>query len=88
MAMPTIVAFLDVLGFSNHTEQDLAGAQLLWRHQEFILRQKLEDRQLHPASTYADPSLAALADAHLVDSFKDFLRFSDSTFVDALVDLG
>mgnify|MGYP001134035982 CR=1 FL=1 len=79
--MPTIVAFLDVLGFSNYSEQDLAGAHLLLRHQEFILRQKLEDRQLHPASSYADPSLAALAEAHLVDSFKHFLPFSDSTFI-------
>mgnify|MGYP000851915083 CR=1 FL=1 len=79
--MPTIVAFIDVLGFSNYTEQDLAGAQLLLRHQEFILRQKLEDGQLHPANSYADPSLAASAEAHLVDSFKHFLPFSDSTFI-------
>ncbi|HEV2247228.1 MAG TPA: hypothetical protein VGW37_11305 [Terriglobia bacterium] len=79
--MPTIVAFLDVLGFSNYTEQDLAGAQLLLRHQEFILRQKLEDGQLYPAAGYPDPDLARMAEAHLVDSFSHFLPFSDSIFI-------
>lgn len=79
--MPAIVAFIDVLGFSNYTEQDLSGAQLPLRHQEFILQQKLQHGQSKPASSYADPSQAALADAHLVDSFKHFLPFSDSTFI-------
>jgi hypothetical protein len=79
--MPTIVAFLDVLGFSSYTEEDLAGAHRLLRHQEFILRQKLDDGNSHPASSYTDPSLSNLADAHLIDSFRHFLPFSDSTFV-------
>src|SRR6266542_1501761 len=79
--MPAIVAFLDVLGFSNYTEQDLAGAQLLLRHQEFILRQKLQDGQLSPASIQVNTSVATLAEGHLVDSFKHFLPFSDSTFI-------
>lgn len=79
--MATIVAFLDVLGFSNYTEEDIAGALRLLGHQEFILRQKLQDAKLHPPSSYSDSSLAALAEAHLVDSFKHFLPFSDSTFI-------
>jgi hypothetical protein len=76
-----IVAYLDVLGFSVYSEKDLAGAQLLLRHQEFILQQKFQDGQNHPASSYTNPSLAALAEAHLVDSFKHFLPFSDSIFI-------
>jgi hypothetical protein len=79
--MPTIVAFLDVLGFSNYTDQDFAGALRLLRHQEFILQQKLQDGKLYPPSSYPDSSLAALAESHLVDSFKHFLPFSDSIFI-------
>ncbi len=79
--MPSIIAFIDVLGFSHYTEQDLSGALLLLRHQEFILQQKLQDGRLNPAAGYADPAQAALAEAHLVDSFKHFLPFSDSTFI-------
>jgi hypothetical protein len=77
----TIVAFLDVLGFSSYTEEDFYGALRLLGHQEFILRQKLEDGKLHPPESYADSSLAALAEAHLVGSFKHFLPFSDSIFI-------
>jgi hypothetical protein len=79
--MPSIVAFLDVLGFSNYTEEDFSGALRVLGHQELILRQKLQDGKMHPPSGYPDPSLAALAEAHLVDSFKWFLPFSDSVFV-------
>ena len=79
--MPIIVAFIDILGFSSYTEQDLVGAQLLLRHQESILRLKLDDGQSYPANSYADSSLAKLAEAHQVDSFKHFLPFSDSTFI-------
>ncbi len=79
--MPPIVAYLDVLGFSSYTEKDLYGAQLLLRHQEFILQTALQDGQSHPASSYTDPGLAAVAEAHLVDSFKHFLPFSDSIFI-------
>jgi hypothetical protein len=79
--MPAIVAYLDVLGFSGYTEQDLSGALRLLGHQEFILRQKLQDGKLHPPNSYSDSSLAALAEAHLVDSFKHFLPFSDSIFI-------
>src|SRR5437867_2383803 len=64
IVMAAIVAFLDVLGFSKYTEQDLSGAQLLLRHQEFILQQKLQDGRLNPASSYADSAQSAMADAH------------------------
>ena len=79
--MPSIVAYLDVLGFSSYTEEDFAGALRLLSHQELILRQKLQDGELHPPSSYPDASLAALAEAHLVSSFEHFLPFSDSLFI-------
>lgn len=79
--MPTIVAFLDVLGFSSHSESDLAGAIGVLLHQKTILEQKLSDGTHHPATSYNDPSLVVVANAHLVDSFLHFLPGSDSTFV-------
>lgn len=79
--MPTIVAFLDVLGFSDYTKKDTDGAVRLLGHQELILNLKLQDGRLYPASKYADASLAATAESHLVDSFKHFLPFSDSIFL-------
>ncbi len=79
--MANIVAYLDVLGFKAYTKDDFDGAVRLLGHQELILRQKIQDGQLHPPSVYADSSLAALAKAHLVDSFKYFLPFSDSLFI-------
>jgi len=79
--MPTIVAFLDVLGFSDYAKEDPDGAVRLLGHQEFILRLKIHDGKFYPPSKYPDPSLAATAEAHLVDSFKHFLPFSDSIFI-------
>ena len=79
--MPTIVAFLDVLGFSSYATQDPDGALRLLGHQELILRLKIQDGQFYPPSKYPDPSLAATAEAHLVDSFRHFLPFSDSIFI-------
>lgn len=79
--MATIVAFLDVLGFSNYTKEDTDGAVRLLGHQELILNLKLQDGKLYPASKYPDASLATTAESHLVDSFKHFLPFSDSIFL-------
>ena len=79
--MATIVAFLDVLGFSGYTKEDTDGAVRLLGHQELILNLKLQDGKLYPASKYSDASLAATAESHLVDSFKHFLPFSDSIFL-------
>jgi hypothetical protein len=79
--MPNIVVYLDILGFSNYTEQDLQSAMLLLHHQKIILGEKLRDGESHPASSYADMSCARLAESNLVDSFLYFLPFSDSIFV-------
>ena len=79
--MPTIVAYLDVLGFSSYTEMDLAGAISVLSHQRNILDQKLVDGRDWPAASYKDPGLARVASAHLVDSFLHLLPGSDSTFL-------
>ena len=79
--MPSIVAFLDILGFSAYTEADLNSAMMLLRDQQFILSHKLLDGKNYPAQSYPDPELGRIAESHLVDSFQHFLPFSDSTFV-------
>ena len=79
--MPIIVAYLDVLGFSGYTEQDLSGAIDVLRHQQWILEQKLDDGTHHPAKNYNDPDLARVTEAHLVDSFDHFFSGSDSHFL-------
>lgn len=76
--MPTIVAYLDVLGFSSYTERDLAGAIGLLKHQQFILDEKLADAGVYQA---AGQNITPIAQAHLVDSFLHFLPGSDSTFL-------
>ena len=79
--MPTIVAYLDALGYSNYTRDDLAGAVQLLSDQQWLLNQKISDGLHHPAQAHTDPTLAAFAAARQVDSFKLFLPFSDSTFI-------
>ena len=79
--MPSIVAYLDALGYSNHTREDLAGAVQLLSDQQRLLNQKISDRLHHPAQSHTDPTLAAFSAARQVDSFKLFLSFSDSTFI-------
>ena len=79
--MPTFVAFLDVLGFSSYTEEDLAAAIGVLRHQQFILGEKLTNQLAYPPGIQDDARLRQVAEAHLVNSFLHFLPCSDSTFV-------
>jgi hypothetical protein len=79
--MPSIVAYLDALGYSNYTREDLAGAVQLLSDQQRLLKQKISDGLHHPAQSHTDPTLAAFAAARHVDSFRLFLPFSDSTFI-------
>ena len=79
--MKAIVAYLDVLGFSVYSEKDLAGAQFLFVIRNSFFNRNSKTVKITRASSYTNPSLAALAEAHLVDSFKHFLPFSDSIFI-------
>jgi len=75
-----ICAFLDLLGFSNYTLTDTAGALNLLKDYRTILNQKVTDNKLHPAESYP-PELQKPVEKCLVDSFEYFLPFSDSIFI-------
>ena len=80
-----LIAFLDLLGFSEYTRSDLTAAMGLLENQRGVLDDKLQEARIHPAEVYNDRGLAALAQAHSVDSFHDLLPFSDSLFITSLV---
>jgi hypothetical protein len=78
--MNKIVAYLDILGFGNHTYTNVEEAlELLSDYQE-IIRQKIIDKKSHPLSDYPE-ELQELAKQNMVDSFEYFLPFSDSLFI-------
>jgi len=76
--MDAVFAYIDLLGFSEYTRNDLPGAaRLLDTHRE-TLANRLED-----ARTYATTRIvpAGIALDNLVTSFDHFLPFSDSIFI-------
>jgi len=78
--MEAIVAFLDVLGFSEYVTTDIAAAsELLGAHTTTLIR--LEDQLHHPPEKYSDPGSRELAHRHAVDSFLHFLPMSDSIVI-------
>jgi hypothetical protein len=79
--MTSLIAFIDVLGFASYTDEDLKAAQLLLRHQQYILKQKRDEEITHPAAAQPDPGQARLLENHHVDSFSSVLPFSDSLFI-------
>ena len=58
--MTSLIAFIDVLGFASYTDEDLKAAQLLLRHQQYILKQKRDEEITHPAAAQPDPGQARL----------------------------
>lgn len=74
--MPNIVAFLDALGFSAYTGEDLSGAVQLLADQQGVIARKLQDANHVPPS-----GLEEFATMRGVSAFKHFLPFSDSTFI-------
>lgn len=78
--MKGIVAFLDILGFSEYVATDIAAAScLLGAHSTTLTR--LEDQLHHPPDQYADPSCRELAHRNALDSFHHFLPSSDSILI-------
>jgi hypothetical protein len=69
-----IVAFLDLLGFSNYTKEDIVGTGRLLADQQEILGQRLSEAQ--------NPNLIGqIPEWMQVDGFHHFLPFSDSTLI-------
>lgn len=75
-----IVAFIDLLAFSNHIRENSSDALMTMSNYNTILSTKIRDEITHPVDSYP-PVLQELAKNHSIDSFDYFLPFSDSVFV-------
>lgn len=74
------VAFLDLLGFSNTVTRSAEEALSMLHSYNSILHFGIVDSQLHPSSGYIQ-ELQDLAKRNSMESFIDFLPFSDSIFI-------
>lgn len=74
------VAYLDILGFSNAVTQSIEDAIMCLSSFNTILETKIRDLHTNPLSSY-DPRLQDLVRRTSIDSFEEFIPFSDSVFV-------
>lgn len=77
-----LVAYIDVLGFSNAINQNIDDAISVLTRFNTISTQSIVGKKLHPISSYP-PILQDLATRTSVDSFDSFIPFSDSVFISA-----
>lgn len=75
-----IVAYIDLLAFSNHLREDTSDALMAMNNYNTILSTKIRDEITTPVSLYPK-GLQELAKKHSIDSFDYFLPFSDSVFL-------
>lgn len=75
-----IVAYIDLLAFSNHLREDTSDALMAMNNYNTILSLKIRDDIANPVSSYSK-DLQELAKMHSVESFDFFLPFSDSVFL-------
>ncbi len=75
-----IVAYIDLLAFSNHLKDNLRDALMSMNNFNTILSTKILDELINPISTYPG-GLKELAQIHSINSFDYFLPFSDSVFL-------
>lgn len=75
-----IVAYIDLLAFSNHLRENTSDALMAMSNYNAIISTKLRDELTNPVSSYPK-ELQLLAKNHSVDSFDYFLPFSDSVFL-------
>jgi len=76
-----VVAFLDLLAFSNHVRENTKDALMAFTTYMTILETKITDDLIHPSPSYSNQILQDLATRHSVNSFNHFLPFSDSVFI-------
>jgi len=77
----SIFAFLDLLGFSNYVSIDIGGAVSLLNDYHLILSSKLYDNEVSPCESYGKEKLKNIAQDNYVNSFDNFIPFSDSIFI-------
>ena len=75
-----IVAYIDLLAFSNHVRENTSDALMAMNNYNTILSTKIRDERINPVASYPQ-ELQELAKMHSIDSFDYFLPFSDSVFV-------
>ncbi len=75
-----IVAYLDLLGFSNFTRQDKQSAIKMLDDYLGVLYRRLTEDNMHPPNSYP-PETKDLAKKTSIDTFNYTLPFSDSIFL-------
>lgn len=76
-----LVAYLDLLGFSNYVQKDIIGAMELLHNYQRVLTTKITDNQAGPSGNLKGPFSRTLPRNQGTDSFEYFLPFSDSIFI-------
>lgn len=80
MDKKNIVAYIDLLAFSNHLRENTSDALMAINNYNTILSTKIREEITNPVSSYPK-ELQKLAKDHSIDSFDFFLPFSDSVFL-------
>ncbi|WP_041502587.1 hypothetical protein [Sanguibacteroides justesenii] len=75
-----IVAYIDLLAFSNHVRKNTGDAMMVFSNYNTILHSKIRDSIAHPVDSYSS-ELQELARNTSIDSFEYFIPFSDSIFI-------
>ena len=78
--MENIVAYIDLLAFSNHVRENSGDALMAMNNYNTILSTKIRDELMNPVSSYPQ-GLQELAKMHSIDSFDYLLPFSDAVFL-------
>lgn len=80
--MKKIVAYIDVLGFSNYVMSGIGDAIMVLTNANAIIDQLIFEQSIHPPTDYP-LALQNLALRTSITSVEDYLPFSDSVFITA-----
>lgn len=76
-----ITAYIDLLAMSSFVRENVRDAISIFEGYDFIMRTKIIDEKIQPASSEKDVNLKELLDRTGTSSFDYFLPFSDSIFL-------
>lgn len=74
------VAYIDLLGFSSHVKENMDDAVLMLSNFNTALHSKLFSDSVSPVESYSE-DLRPIAARGAVDSFEQYIPFSDSLFI-------
>jgi hypothetical protein len=75
-----LVAYIDLLGFSNHVHENISDAVRILIHYSIALQSKIRNNRMYPIDSYEN-GLKELAKRTSIDSFEYVIPFSDSIFI-------